>query len=147
MPPSTASSSTILSFEREHQHGAPVPNRPILAERRLKLRYLLDLSVRFRSISGASLFSGAGRSVKVSSGGVLVVSKDVVAQHEMSAGVWLEMSIEWPSLLDRRTPLQLFAVGRILRRGSSSFAATFERYQFRTMKSSVEVVRGSGNVT
>jgi hypothetical protein len=47
----------------------------------------------------------------------------------------MEMSMEWPSLLDGRVPLQLFAVGRVLRRGSSYFAAAFERYEFRTVSS------------
>jgi hypothetical protein len=39
-------------------------------------------------------------------------------------------------LLDGRIPLQLFAVGVVLRRGASDFAATFQRYQFRTMRRS-----------
>jgi hypothetical protein len=142
MPPS---SSRIFSFQGE-PHGAIAANRPILAERRSKVRYPLDLSVRFRSISG-SLFSGAGRTVNVSSGGVLVVSPHIVSRHEISVGVQVEMSIEWPSLLDGRIPLQLFAVGWVVRRGAVDFATSFERYQFRTMKrSSQPPVRSGGDV-
>jgi hypothetical protein len=106
---------------------------PVPAERRLRFRYPLDLSVRFRSLAGKSPFAGGGRAVNVSSGGVLVISQHVVSPHEIGVGTRMEMSIEWPLMLDGRIPLQLFAVGRVLRRGASHFAATFVRYEFRTM--------------
>jgi hypothetical protein len=110
---------------------------PIQAERRSKLRYPLDLSVRFRPLSG-SLFSGVGRAVNVSSSGILVVSRHIVSRHEIGVGAKLEMSLDWPFLLDGRIPLQFFAVGQVIRRNATEFAATFERYQFRTMKNSSE---------
>jgi len=60
----------------------------------------------------------------------------VASEHQITVGALVEMSIEWPSMIDGRIPLQLVAVGRILRReeccGTSRFAATFERYEFRT---------------
>jgi hypothetical protein len=108
-------------------------NQAFPAERRSKLRYPLDLKVCFRCLTESSGFSGFGRTVNMSSGGVLVFSEHV-ALRGISAGAHLQMSIEWPSLLDGRIPLQLFAVGRILRVGASAFAATFDRYQFRTMR-------------
>jgi hypothetical protein len=119
----------------EERHGAIVPSHPPLADRRSKLRYPLDLGVRFRPLAG-SLFCGAGRAVNVSSGGIWVVSRHVVSEHELSVGALVEISIEWPSLLDGRVPLQLLAVGRVVRHRASNFAAAFERYQFRTMKTS-----------
>jgi len=118
------------------QQGAIVSNPPIPEERRLRFRYPLNLSVRFRFLSGTSRLSGAGRTVNVSSRGVLVASQHLISQQEISVPARVEMRIEWPSLLDGRTPLQLFPVGIVLRRGASDFAATFERYQFRTMRSS-----------
>ena len=125
-------STKIVSILGEH-HSAIMP---VPAERRFKFRYPLNLSVRFRSLSQTSLFSGAGRTVNLSSKGVLVVSQQVVPQAEIGVNARLEMNIEWPSLLEGRIPLQLFAVGIVVRRGASDFAATFERYQFRTMRSS-----------
>jgi hypothetical protein len=113
-------------------HGALVATRSSRSERRSKFRFPLDLNVRFRPLTG-SLFSGAGRAVNVSSGGVLVVSKRVVSPKEISVGALVEMSIEWPSLLDGKIPLQLFAVGYVVRRRTFDFAAAFERYQFRTL--------------
>jgi hypothetical protein len=100
----------------------------------LKFRFPLDLMVRFRPLSG-SLFSGAGRAANMSSGGVLVVSQHAVSEHEIKVGARVELSIEWPSLLDGKIPLQLFAVGRVVRHQAFDFAAAFEGYQFRTMRS------------
>jgi hypothetical protein len=127
------SSSKILPFQREHR-GAMVSNWPVLAERRSKVRYPLDLSVRFRSFPKGPLLFGAGRTVDVGSGGVLVVSQHVVSYEEIGVGALVEMSMEWPSLLDGRIPMQLFAIGRVVRRGPFDFAASFERYEFRTVK-------------
>lgn len=115
------------------------PQRAFRAERRIKFRYPLDLIVRFRPLTGPLCY-GAGRSVNVSSGGVLIFSQPsvalpVVSPHQIRVGAPLEMSIEWPSLLDGRIPLQLFAVGRVVRYRASDFAVVFERYQFRTMSS------------
>jgi hypothetical protein len=112
-----------------------VGSQPSQAERRLKFRYPLDLSVRFRFFP-ISPFSAGGRAVNVSSGGVLVVSEHLVPQPDIRVGSEVEMNFEWPALLDARIPLQLFAVGRIVRCGTFEFAAVFERYQFRTMRNS-----------
>jgi hypothetical protein len=112
-----------------------VNSQPIPADRRLKLRFPLKLSVRFRLLSG-SLFSGAGQAVNISRGGVLVVSEHHLSPHDICVGSGVEMTFEWPALLDGKIPLQLFAVGRVVRRGTFEFAATIEHYQFRTMRSS-----------
>ena|SRR5579863_3645395 len=124
----------ILSDLRQPQQGARLSSSTVPAERRLKVRYPLDLGVRFRLISGKPGFWGVGRTVNVSSGGVLVFLQHV-AQHGISAGARIEISIEWPSLLDEKIPLQLVASGQVLRLGASVFAATLERHQFRTMSS------------
>jgi hypothetical protein len=110
-----------------------MPNQTIPADRRLKSRFELDLGVRFRLLAGSS-GCGAGRAVNVSSGGVLIVPQRGGSQDEIRVGAWVEMSIEWPTLLDGRIPLQLFAVGRVVRYRASNFAAVFERYQFRTLR-------------
>jgi len=127
MATSTNPSVRNIEFQGE-QHG---PIGSLGAERRRKYRYPLDLSVRFRCPLGESRVSGQGLAVNLSSGGVLVASR-----HQLNVGAPVEMSIEWPLLLDGKTPLQLLAVGWVLRRGDYHFAATFDRYEFRTMKSS-----------
>ena len=108
---------------------------PGQSERRIKFRYPLrpDRSFSLCRIQYPAAVYGEGLAVNLSSGGVLVAS-----QRQMSVGSLVKLSIEWPFLLDGRTPLQLIAVGRVLRCGSSYFAATFERHEFRTMKSSIQ---------
>lgn len=125
--------SSVLSFPRrplsivEGHHRTDVAHGPILAERREKFRYPLDLSVRFRAPRARSDFSGLGVVVNLSSSGILVISG-----HDLSVGALVEMSIDWPALLEGRIPLQLFATGRVLRSETTGFAASFERHEFRT---------------
>ena len=115
----------------ECDRATMVSDRTITDERRSKFRYPLGLSIRFCSRSRSSVVSGVGRTINLSSGGVLVFSD--IALNEVRVSAALEMSIEWPFMLDHRIPLQLFVVGRILRLGTSTFAASFDRHQFRTM--------------
>jgi hypothetical protein len=65
--------------------------------------------------------------MNISSGGVLVAS-----QNEIGAGIEVELSIEWPFLLDGRVPLQLVAAGKVVRCDTSSFALLLTRHEFRT---------------
>jgi hypothetical protein len=130
MPASNHSFDRILEFPGERRSSI-VANWSVEAERRLKFRYPIRLTVRFRYFSGESHFSGTGLAVNVSSGGILVAS-----EHQAIEGARVEMNIEWPCVLNGRIPLQLVAFGRVLRRDGSGFAAAFERHEFRTMKSS-----------
>jgi|ERR1700728_5281375 hypothetical protein len=128
MAASNHSLARVLSFPAERR-SSMVANWPVEAERRVKFRYPLQLSVRFRYITEGTRIFGQGLAINVSSGGVLVAS-----EHQIVDGAPVKMSIEWPSLLDGKVPLQLIAIGWVLRRGTSHFAATFERYEFRTMR-------------
>jgi hypothetical protein len=128
MVASMHSFARILSFPGERR-SALVVDEPILVERRLKYRYPLDLRARFGFSADGRSFSGGGLVVNLGSGGVLVRSR-----HAIIEGALLHMPIEWPSLLDGKVPLQRRASGRVLRSKGSQFAATFERYEFRSMK-------------
>jgi hypothetical protein len=128
MAASNHSFATILSLPREHRREI-VATWPVRAERRIKFRYPIDLRVGFRYFSEGTRLSGTGRAVNIGSGGILVDS-----QHPILGGTLVEMSIEWPCVLHGRIPLQLVAIGRVLRRGTSRFAVSFERHEFRTLK-------------
>jgi hypothetical protein len=95
-------------------------------ERRSKARYPVKLTVRYRTVGRHSL-NGVGHTLNMSSGGLLVS-----AEHEVSAGLRLEVNVEWPLLLDGAIPLQLVALGKVVRCGGSMFAISFAQYQFRT---------------
>jgi hypothetical protein len=141
MPPL---STNVLPFPGEHPSPA-ILNWPVLAERRSKVRYPLELNLRYRYFAGGSLRFGAGRTVDVSSGGVLVASTRIISPQELIVGDEVEMSIEWPPMLDGRISLQLFAVGSIARRRPFDFAVSFERYQLRTMRRSSQKAAPSGS--
>lgn len=130
MRTSTPELTKLSSLMGEHA-GASISNGFHVPERRQAVRYPLELNVRFRSKSQRSPFSGVGRVVNASRGGVLVVSPD-----EITVGAQVQMLMDWPVRLDGRIPLQLFAAGRVLRRGTSDFVATIERYELRTVRSS-----------
>jgi len=97
-------------------------------ERRSKARYPVKLTVRYRTVGRHHTVNGVGHTLNMSSGGLLVS-----AQQEVSAGLRLEINVEWPLLLDGAVPLQLVAHGKVVRCGGSMFAISFAQYQFRTM--------------
>lgn len=102
--------------------------RMILVERRSRVRFPVELTVRYRSMGRRSTVLGMGRTLNMSSGGLLIA-----CEHELRTGVRLELNIEWPSLLDGSIPLQLVATGKVVRSAGSGFAVAFASYQFRTM--------------
>ena len=98
-------------------------------ERRFKVRYPLELNVRYQTFGRDDMIAGVGRTVNLSSTGVLVASSD-----KMTDGMRLRLTIEWPTLLNGTTPLQLVTFGRVVRAEANAFAVALEHYQFRTMK-------------
>lgn len=105
-----------------------VMNRSAELERRSKTRYPVTLSVRYRTMGRSHRTTGMGRTVNISSSGLWVSST-----HRTEVGTKVEVNIEWPSMLDGQIPLQLVAVGRVVRCMESGFALSFTQYQFRTM--------------
>ena len=108
-------------------------------ERRFKVRYPLELNVRYQTFGRDDTISGVGRTVNLSSTGVLVSSSD-----KISDGVRMRLTIEWPTLLNGTTPLQLVTFGRVVRSEESAFAVAMEHYQFRTMKRKPQVHTTTG---
>jgi len=99
------------------------------SERRAKRRYPLQLNIRFRSTHGKLLIAGDGQTLNISSAGLLIASPQDVCK-----GLRLQLTVEWPWLLDHTTPLQLVAESRVVRANEAEFAVTLERYQFRTSR-------------
>jgi|HubBroStandDraft_4_1064222.scaffolds.fasta_scaffold323538_2 hypothetical protein len=99
-------------------------------ERRSKNRYPVELNVRYCTLSIGPAPVGIGRTLNVSSGGLLIASE----QQLVHAGSRLQVRLEWPLLLHGTTPLQLIAVCRVIRCQPAGFAVQLERYQFRTRK-------------
>lgn len=121
--------AVVLSFSRSTNRKMQEFLQSEVVERRSKVRFPLELGVRYRSLARRCPGAGTGRVMNISRSGVLVS-----AEHEMSEGVRIELNIEWPSLLDGRVPLQVVTVGRVVRCEPSSFAVVLAQYQFRTTK-------------
>ena len=113
------------SIEAKDYRREPIDQAGLI-ERRSRLRFPLELRVRFRTLGHSSPVAGLGWVVNMSSGGVLVAY-----QHEISVGTQLELNIDWPTRLDGRVPLNLVAVGAVVRSELFSFAVGLERYHFR----------------
>jgi hypothetical protein len=112
----------------QDEANAPV-RRTIETERRLKVRYPIELEVRIRVLGQRPRYHGVGHTVNASSGGLLIASP-----RSISTGTRLQLMIAWPSRLDGRIPLQLVATGVVLRSEESRFAVTLTGYEFRTRK-------------
>jgi hypothetical protein len=101
-------------------------------ERRSRTRYPIRLDVRFQGGRSSRRFAGFGRTLNISSAGILIASEQAVF-----AGAPLEICIRWPWLLDGDTPIQLVAEAKVVRSHESGFAAVLLRHQFRTAKALV----------
>jgi hypothetical protein len=97
-------------------------------ERRVKSRYPLELNVRYQTMGSAVPVAGIGHTLNISSNGMFVVCRSDVPE-----GTRLKVVVEWPSLLNGTTPLQLITVGAVVRRDQYGLSIAFESYQFRTM--------------
>lgn len=73
---------------------------------------------------------GAGRTVNMSSRGLLIASEDVL----VSTGTRLQLIVDWPFLLHGITPLQLVVSCRVTRCLPEEFAVKVDQYQFKTKK-------------
>ncbi len=111
---------------RPEQPCAPSTN---ITERRSKVRYPIELEVRFVTSKESSSAYSIGRTVNISSSGLLISSACVVR-----LGTAMQVTIHWPFALDGRVPLQLAADGIVVRSSASNFAVEVRSYQFRTMK-------------
>ena len=94
-------------------------------ERRSRIRFPLELGARF-TIVGKKAVEGTGRTVNISSDGVLIRSA-----HEMSPGTSVTAVIEWPVLVGSVCPLALHIIGEVVRSDHGLVAVQFSRHELR----------------
>ena len=89
-----------------------------------------------------------GKICDISSGGVRFMSdwhQTVDTSSEpLALGTKVELSIDWPVLLDGACRLQLKGRGRIVRSDGHAIAIEFERYEFCTRKAHAAASFGAG---
>ncbi|MGD0296601.1 MAG: PilZ domain-containing protein [Bryobacteraceae bacterium] len=106
------------------------PVADAVLERRAKVRYAVELRVRYRTLCKKHMFAGVGYTKNMSSHGVFIASR-----CDVPMGTHMEVSIDWPALLDGAVQLQLVSVGKVVRCEESGFAVTLGKCEYRTMKS------------
>ena len=101
--------------------------------RRSHRRYPVDLGISCRALSRHTERVGSrvvlGRIRDISSGGVRFTSSEILAP-----GTKVELSIDWPLLLDGACRLRLKGWGRVLRSDEHGIAIEIERHEFCTRK-------------
>ena len=106
----------------------------IAGDRRHARRYEIELELRWKLIRRRKVLeSGVGRTVDLSSGGILFD-----AGRDLPVGLSVELSVSWPVLLHNVAPLQLVVSGRVVRREGRHTALRIAQHEFRTMSSATE---------
>ena len=96
--------------------------------RRLVRRFPIDVELEYKLISrGHVVETGQGRTVNISSGGILFESRCA-----LPPGMFIELSIAWPARLRNTVALKLHATGLTVRGHGKFTAVTIRRHMFRT---------------
>ena len=100
-------------------------------ERRVKRRFRIDQEVRYKMLYGQRIAeTGVGRTMNISSGGVWFSTENM-----LTSGMPVELSMNWPVLLNDSCPMKLMIYGCVVRSNEKGAAVTIERYEFRTQGS------------
>ncbi len=109
------------------------PNRtmePESPDRRSAVRFPIEQEVRYKIYSRNAIEVGSGRTLNMSSNGVLFTTERALVPGER-----LELAVNWPAQLDNRCALKLVTTGRVVRSEDGRAAIAIERYEFRTQGS------------
>jgi hypothetical protein len=97
-------------------------------DRRSSNRLPIERDVRYKVLLGrGNSKMGLGKTVNISSGGVLFTTEDLLPEGER-----VELSVSWPAQLNNTLPLKFVAMGRLVRCEDNQAAISIERYEFKT---------------
>jgi len=100
-------------------------------ERRIKRRFQIDQEVKYKMLYGQRIAeTGVGRTLNISSGGVWFSTESM-----LTSGMPVELSMNWPVLLNDSCPMKLMIYGCVVRSNERGAAVAIERYEFRTQGS------------
>jgi hypothetical protein len=112
--------------------GKKDPRLGSAVERRAAIRFAIGQEVLYKILDhrAATPESGVGKTLDISSGGVLFETA-----QQLRPGKRVELSVNWPALLEGGCPLKFVAVGRVVRAEETWAAMHIEQYEFRTRRS------------
>ena len=97
-------------------------------ERRMKRRFTIEQDVRYKMLYGQRIAeTGVGKTSNISSGGVWFTTESM-----LTTGMPVEVSMNWPVLLNDSCPMKLMIYGCVVRSNEKGAAVAIERYEFRT---------------
>jgi hypothetical protein len=96
------------------------------ADRRLHRRYPVALEVKYKLSRGRATRLGNGTTLNVSSRGVLFTTDD-----SLPTGSPVELTLNWPFLLEGVCPLKLVMRGRVVRSDWRGVAVRTRDHEFR----------------
>jgi hypothetical protein len=103
------------------------------ADQRLHQRYPIALKVEYKLLKKGRVASlESGRTLNISSGGIYFEAGD-----PLPARGRIELSMEWPFLLEGVCALKLVMRGRIVRNDAKGVAVEIVQHEFRTAGRSV----------
>jgi hypothetical protein len=106
------------------------------SDSRSSVRVPMDLEVRYSVVRRRrSVENGSGRTIDISNSGL-----SFTADTPLSIGQTLDVSINWPVLLDGGVQLQIVASGVVVRTTGAVTAIRIERHEFRTRRAGPRVV-------
>ena len=97
-------------------------------ERRSKRRFRIEQEVRYKMLYGQRIAeTGTGKTINISSGGLWFTTESM-----LTPGLPVEISMNWPVLLNDSCPMKLMIYGCVVRSNEQGAAVVIERYEFRT---------------
>jgi hypothetical protein len=110
------------------------PEHQANTDRRHSDRFAIGRDVRYRVLNKRSEEEGEGRTINISSAGVLFTT-----EHMLVPGRRVELSISWPAQLNNKCALKLVACGRVIRYEEGRAAIEIQQYEFKTQSLAVPV--------
>jgi hypothetical protein len=105
-------------------------------ERRVSVRFALDLGLRYSIACRASpVENGTGRTIDLSSSGLAFT-----ADKPIPVGAKVDVSIDWPAMLDGGVQLQLTMAGLVVRTSGNVTALQVLRHEFKTRRVGLKAV-------
>jgi hypothetical protein len=100
-------------------------------ERRASRRFAIEQDVFYKILDHRAIApeSGSGKTLDISSSGVLFDT-----EQRLRLGKRIEVSVNWPALLEGNCPLKFVAVGRVVRADDHRAAMKIEQHEFRTRR-------------
>ncbi|MBM3795411.1 MAG: hypothetical protein FJW31_15405 [Acidobacteria bacterium] len=87
----------------------------------------MEREIRYRVGNKKSNRAGQGKTVNISSAGILFTT-----DHVLLPGRTLQISVSWPAQLNEICPLKLVARGRVVHFEPGKAAIEIQHYEFRT---------------